>query len=124
MLAYLLNRLAQLVPFLVGCSLLVFLALQLLPGDAAQVFLGERDFTQEDYQAMREYLGLGVDPTLPTWGRMLRAGGPYLRLYPHLAVFPGLLIMLAVLGFNAMGDAIRDILDPRMLSRVRGGRTG
>ena len=58
MLAYLLNRLAQLVPVLVGCSLLVFLALQLLPGDAAQVFLGERDFTQEDYQAMREYLGL------------------------------------------------------------------
>jgi peptide/nickel transport system permease protein len=58
MLAYLLNRLAQLVPVLVGCSLLVFLALQFLPGDAAQVFLGERDFTQEDYQAMREYLGL------------------------------------------------------------------
>ena len=42
----------------------------------------------------------------------------------HLAVFPRLLIMLAVLGFNAMGDAIRDILDPRMLSRVRGGRAG
>jgi len=58
MLSYLLNRLAQLVPVLVGCSLLVFLALQFLPGDAAQVFLGERDFTQEDYQAMREYLGL------------------------------------------------------------------
>jgi peptide/nickel transport system permease protein len=58
MLSYLLNRLAQLVPVLVGCSLLVFLALQFLPGDAAQLFLGERDFTQEDYQAMREYLGL------------------------------------------------------------------
>jgi peptide/nickel transport system permease protein len=58
MLAYLFNRLAQLVPVLVGCSLLVFLALQFLPGDAAQLFLGERDFTQEDYQAMREYLGL------------------------------------------------------------------
>jgi len=75
-------------------------------------------------EASLSFLGLGVDPTLPTWGGMLRAGGPYLRLYPHLAVFPGLLIMLAVLGFNAMGDAIRDILDPRMLSRVRGGRAG
>jgi ABC-type dipeptide/oligopeptide/nickel transport system permease subunit len=53
----------------------------------------------------------------------MAAGGPYLRLFPHLAIFPGLLIMLAVLGFNAMGDAIRDILDPRMLNRVRGGRT-
>ncbi len=74
-------------------------------------------------EASLSFLGLGVDPTLPTWGGMLRAGGPYLRLYPHLAIFPGLLIMLAVLGFNAMGDAIRDILDPRMLNRVRGGRT-
>ncbi len=74
-------------------------------------------------EAGLSFLGLGVDPTLPTWGGMLRAGSPYLRLHPHLAVFPGLLIMLAVLGFNAMGDAIRDILDPRMLNRVRGGRT-
>jgi peptide/nickel transport system permease protein len=74
-------------------------------------------------EASLSFLGLGVDPTLPTWGGMLRAGGPYFRLHPHLAVLPGLLIMLAVLGFNAMGDAIRDILDPRMMSRVRGGRT-
>ena len=74
-------------------------------------------------EASLSFLGLGIDPTLPTWGGMLRAGGPYLRLYPQLAIFPGLLIMLAVLGFNAMGDAIRDILDPRMLNRVRGGRT-
>ena len=58
MLSYLLNRLAQLIPVLFGCSLLVFLALQLLPGDAAQVFLGEREYNQADYQAMREYLGL------------------------------------------------------------------
>jgi len=74
-------------------------------------------------EASLSFLGLGIDPTLLTWGGMLRAGGPYLRLYPQLAIFPGLLIMLAVLGFNAMGDAIRDILDPRMLNRVRGGRT-
>ena len=58
MLAYLINRLAQLIPVLIGCSLLVFLALQFLPGDAAQAFLGEREFNQEDYKAMREYLGL------------------------------------------------------------------
>jgi ABC-type dipeptide/oligopeptide/nickel transport system permease component len=58
MLAYVLNRLAQLVPVLVGCSLIVFLALQFLPGDAAQALLGEREYTQEDYLAMRQYLGL------------------------------------------------------------------
>ena len=54
---------------------------------------------------------------------MLRAGGPYLRLYPHVVIYPVPVIMLAVLGFNAMGDAIRDISDPRVLNRVRGGRT-
>ena len=75
-------------------------------------------------EASSSFLGLGVDPTISTWGGMVRAGGPYLRTQPHLAVYPGLLIMLAVLGFNAMGDAIRDILDPRMLSRVRGHRAG
>lgn len=74
-------------------------------------------------EAGLSFLGLGIDPTIPTWGGMLRAGGPYLRLHPHLAIFPGMLIMLAVLGFNAMGDAVRDILDPRMMSRVRGGRS-
>jgi peptide/nickel transport system permease protein len=58
MIVYLLNRLAQVIPVLLGCSLLVFLALQFLPGDAAQMFLGEREFNQEDYRAMREYLGL------------------------------------------------------------------
>jgi len=73
--------------------------------------------------ASLSFLGIGIDLTLPTWIDILRDSGPYLRLHPHMAIFPGMLIMLAVLGFNAMGDAIRDILDPRMLSRVRGGRT-
>jgi len=40
-------------------------------------------------EASLSFLGLGVDPTLPTWGVMLRAGGPYLRLYPHVAIYPG-----------------------------------
>ena len=74
-------------------------------------------------EAGLSFLGLGVDPTLSTWGGMLPAGNPSLRLHAHLAVLPALLIMLAVLGFNAMGDAIRDILDRRMLNRLRGGRT-
>jgi ABC-type dipeptide/oligopeptide/nickel transport system permease subunit len=55
---------------------------------------------------------------------MLRAAGAQMRGYSPLAIFPGRVVMLAVLGFNAMGDAIRDIFDPRMLSRVRGGRSG
>jgi len=54
------------------------------------------------------FLGLSVAPTRPTWGGMRRPGSSYLRLHPHLARFSGLLIMLAVLGFNAMGDATCD----------------
>src|SRR5262245_28583920 len=108
-----------------GCTSMRILWRYLLPNVLAPVLILSslslaRAITAE---ASLSFLGLGVDPSLPTWGGMLRAGGPYLRLHPHLAVFPGLLIMLAVLGFNAMGDAIRDILDPRMLNRVRGGRT-
>jgi peptide/nickel transport system permease protein len=108
-----------------GCTSARILWRYLLPNVLAPVVILSslslaRAITAE---ASLSFLGLGVDPTLPTWGGMLRAGGPYLRLYPQLAIFPGLLIMLAVLGFNAMGDAIRDILDPRMLNRVRGGRT-
>ncbi len=108
-----------------GCTSARILWRYLLPNVLAPILILSslslaRAITAE---ASLSFLGLGVDPTLPTWGGMLRAGGPYLRLYPHLAVIPGLLIMLAVLGFNAMGDAIRDILDPRMLNRVRGGRT-
>lgn len=108
-----------------GCTSTRILWRYLLPNVLAPVLILSslslaRAITAE---ASLSFLGLGVDPTLPTWGGMLRAGGPYLRLQPHLAIFPGLLIMLAVLGFNAMGDAIRDILDPRMLNRVRGGRT-
>lgn len=74
-------------------------------------------------EAGLSFLGLGVAPTLPTWGGMRRPGSSYLRLHPDLARLSELLIMLAVLGFNAMGDAIRDILDLRMLNRLRGGRT-
>lgn len=58
MTAYVLNRLAQLVPVLVGCSLIVFFGLKLLPGDAAEALLGETEYTREDYLAMRAYLGL------------------------------------------------------------------
>ena len=55
---------------------------------------------------------------------LLRVKGPAMRLDSQIIILSGSSIRLAVLGFNAMGDAIRDILDPRMLSRVRGGRAG
>jgi peptide/nickel transport system permease protein len=60
------------------------------------------------------YLGLGAQPPLPSWGSMLNAGRTFMHRAPWLAVFPGLAIMLTVLGFNLFGDALRDALDPRM----------
>jgi peptide/nickel transport system permease protein len=59
------------------------------------------------------FLGLGVQPPEPEWGAMLSGGRAYVNAAPHVIVFPGLLIMLTTLGFNLMGDALRDTLDPR-----------
>lgn len=60
------------------------------------------------------FLGLGVQPPLPSWGNMLDAGRRYMRLAPHLSIFPGLAITLTVMAFNFLGDSLRDLLDPRM----------
>ena len=58
------------------------------------------------------FLGLGPRPPTPEWGLMLATGNGYLRTDPHLALVPGGAIVLAVLGFNLVGDALRDLLDP------------
>jgi peptide/nickel transport system permease protein len=65
-------------------------------------------------EATLSYLGLGTQPPNPSWGTMLASGRKYLDLAPWLTVFPGIAIMLAVLGFNLLGDALRDALDPRV----------
>lgn len=59
------------------------------------------------------FLGIGVQPPTPEWGTMLGSGRAYLFNAPHVATFPGIAIFLAVLGFNLLGDGIRDALDPR-----------
>lgn len=59
------------------------------------------------------FLGLGVSPMTPTWGSLLNSGRQYLIEAPHLSLFPGLFIMLLVLGFNLLGDGLRDLLDPK-----------
>jgi peptide/nickel transport system permease protein len=64
-------------------------------------------------EASLAFLGLSAQPPAPSWGVMLNEGRQSLELAPHLAVFPGLVIMLAVLGFNLLGDGLRDVLDPR-----------
>lgn len=70
-------------------------------------------------EAAFSYVGLGAQPPLPSWGRMLADSQTLISLAPHTAIFPGLAIVLAVLGLNLMGDGMRDIFDPRM-RRSRG----
>jgi len=68
------------------------------------------------------FLGVGVPPDVPTWGGMLReAARAFVGVAPWLAIFPGLTIALAVFGVNLLGDALRDVLDPRL--RSDGGAT-
>jgi peptide/nickel transport system permease protein len=61
------------------------------------------------------FLGLGARPPEPEWGLMLARGREFLATAPHVATFPGLAIMFVALGFNLLGDALRDALDPRSL---------
>ena len=60
------------------------------------------------------FLGVGVKPPTPEWGSLLSTSKGYLNSAPYLCAFPGLFIMLAVLGFNLLGDGLRDALDPRL----------
>jgi peptide/nickel transport system permease protein len=65
-------------------------------------------------EAALSFLGLGTQPPDPSWGAMLSTGRRYMEIAPWVAIFPGLAIMFAVLGFNLLGDGLRDALDPRL----------
>jgi peptide/nickel transport system permease protein len=65
-------------------------------------------------ESSRSFLGLGVQPPTPSWGGMLSQGREYLTSAWWLGVFPGLAIILTVLGINLFGDALRDAMDPRL----------
>ena len=70
------------------------------------------------------FLGVGVPPDVPTWGGMLReAARAFVGVAPWLAIFPGLTIALAVFGVNLLGDALRDVLDPRLRSDGGAGQS-
>ena len=64
--------------------------------------------------ASLSFLGLGVQPPEPEWGSMLSQAREYIRFAPHYIFFPGMALALFVLGFNLMGDGLRDVLDPKL----------
>ncbi|MEX1270896.1 MAG: ABC transporter permease subunit, partial [Acidimicrobiia bacterium] len=65
-------------------------------------------------EAALSFLGIGAQPPRPSWGRSLRDAQTFIQLSPRLAVWPGLAIAFTVLGFNLLGDGLRDALDPRL----------
>jgi peptide/nickel transport system permease protein len=65
-------------------------------------------------EAALAYVGLGVQPPTPSWGKMLADSQTMISLAPHVALVPGLTIVLMVLGVNLLGDGLRDVLDPRL----------
>jgi ABC-type dipeptide/oligopeptide/nickel transport system permease subunit len=65
-------------------------------------------------EAGLSFLGIGIRPPNPTWGGMIAKGRQYFRTYPHLALYPSIVLGLTVLAFNFLGDGLRDALDPRL----------
>jgi len=72
-------------------------------------------------EAALSFLGLGTPPPTPSWGRMLSEARDYMELAPWMSIFPGIAIMLTVIGFNFLGDGIRDSLDPRLQRLLQPG---
>ena len=74
-------------------------------------------------EAALSFLGLGVQPPTPSWGTMINGGRGHLLDAPHLTIFPGIALAIVVLGFNFLGDGLRDALDPK-LTREAPRRSG
>ncbi len=98
----------------VGASTPRILGLHILPNVLGEVVVLGSLWTASAIriEANLSFIGLGVSPPTPTWGNMIRDGTPHLLNAPYLSVFPGLAILVAVLGFNLLGDGLRDVLDP------------
>lgn len=100
----------------IGCSHPRILMRHVLPNVTAPIIVQGtlRVSTVLLTAAALSYLGLGAQAPTPEWGAMLLSGQRSLRVAPHIAIFPGVAIMLLVMGFNALGDGLRDTLDPRL----------
>ena len=73
-------------------------------------------------EAGLSYVGLGAQPPIPSWGRMLAESQTFFAIASHVVIFPGLTIVLMVLGLNLLGDGLRDYFDPRLRSKNQHGQ--
>ena len=89
---------------------------QILPNCVSPVLVqGTLDFAQAIIaESALSFLGIGIPPPTSSWGIILQGARTYMEFYPWGAIFPGLAIMLSVLGFNLLGDGLRDVFDPRL----------
>ncbi len=100
----------------VGASPLRIMARHVLPNTAGEIIVLASLWTASAIriEASLSFIGLGVDPRIPTWGNMIREGTANLFDAPWLSLWPGFAIFLTVLAFNLLGDGLRDILDPKL----------
>ena len=100
----------------VGASSFRIIVRHLVPNFIAPVVVYATLFMAQAImvEAALSFLGLGVQPPEPSWGLMVATGRNFISVAPHVATMPGLAIVVAVLGFNLLGDGLRDALDPRM----------
>src|SRR5215471_15415622 len=100
-------------------NVIIAITIPLIPRCARVVRSNALSIREVPYiEAALSYLGLGVQEPVPDWGLMLQGGAEeYATTAPWIAVFPGLAIMLTVFGVNIFGDALRDVLDPKLRDR-------
>jgi peptide/nickel transport system permease protein len=100
----------------IGAGRFRIIRLHILPNILGEVIVVSSLWTADAirYEANLSFLGLGVSPPTPAWGTMIRTGMTYLREAPWLSLYPGLAILVTVVGFNLLGDGLRDVLDPRL----------
>ena len=98
-----------------GASLTRILFIHILPNGLAPVLVSATLGIASAIltESALSFLGLGVQPPTPSWGNMLMEGKDVLEIAPWLSIFPGLCILITVLGYNLLGETLRDILDPR-----------
>jgi peptide/nickel transport system permease protein len=110
MFAFLVRRIATIIPTLIFVSMLIFGLQHLLPGDPAVVLACPFLILAI---ALAAFLGPRQQPPVPSWGSMLNTAKNYVDNAQWMAIWPGVSIFVLVLSFNLVGDGLRDALDPR-----------